>query len=221
MFGMSVNEVPGWLVAMAPSGIGVPVAAWPGLLPQLDVSTVAALAVLDEPPAGVDPVPPLLLVLLLLQPAAARARAAASRIVLRAEICLLISSPQGGELSQFTVTMILMASGGLLIANSNAPAARASGKWCEKILAMAARLAATRRIAAAKSSAVAQLEPITSISFSGKAPDRSGAVPEERLTTTTRPACVTISTAWAATPASPLFSTTSGGNSPPVHSRAC
>ena len=72
MFGMSVNEVPGWLVAMAPSGIGVPVAATPGLVPQLDVLTVAALAELDEPPAGVvdEPVAVLLL-LLLLQPAAA------------------------------------------------------------------------------------------------------------------------------------------------------
>jgi hypothetical protein len=101
MFGMSVNEVPGWLVAMAPSGIGVPVAATPGLVPQLDVLTVAALAELDEPPAGVvdDPVAVLLLLLLLLQPAAARARAAASRIVLRVEICLLICPPQGGELS--------------------------------------------------------------------------------------------------------------------------
>src|SRR5438046_965694 len=134
MFGMSVNEVPGWLVAMAPSAIGVPVALTPGLVPQLDVSVVAAPAVLDEPPAGVVAVPPAVLLLpLLLQPAAASARAAASRIVLRAEICLLISSPQGGELvSQFTVTTILMASGGLLMANSNASDARASGKWCEK-----------------------------------------------------------------------------------------
>src|SRR3954453_8526985 len=88
MFGMSVNEVPGWLVAMAPSGIGVPVALTPGLVPHCELLTVAAPAELDEPPAGADPVPPLLLVLLLLlQPAAARARAAASRIVLRAEIC--------------------------------------------------------------------------------------------------------------------------------------
>ena len=66
---MSVNEVPGWLVAMAPSRIGVPVALTPGLLPQLDVSTVAAPALLDEPAAGVDPVAPLLLLL----PAAAAA----------------------------------------------------------------------------------------------------------------------------------------------------
>jgi hypothetical protein len=92
-----VNEVPGWLVAIAPSGIGVPVAATPGLVPQLDVLTVAALAEPDELVAGVDPVPLAVLVLLLLQPAAARPRAAASRIVLRAEICLLICSPQGGE----------------------------------------------------------------------------------------------------------------------------
>jgi hypothetical protein len=76
---------------MAPSGIGVPVALTPGLLPQLDVSTVAAPALLDEPAAGVDPVAPLLL--LLLQPAAARARAAASRIVLRAALFLLICPP--------------------------------------------------------------------------------------------------------------------------------
>jgi hypothetical protein len=96
MFGMSVNEVPGWLVAIAPSGIGVPVAATPGLVPQLDVLTVAALAELDELLAGADPVP-LAVLLLLLQPAAARPRAAASRIVLRAEICLLICSPQDGE----------------------------------------------------------------------------------------------------------------------------
>src|SRR5512142_1152188 len=95
MFGMSVNEVPGWLVAMAPSGIGVPVAWTPGLVPQLDVSTVAAPALLDEPPAGVDPVPLAVLLLLLLQPAAASARAAASRIVLRAEPNLLIYPPQG------------------------------------------------------------------------------------------------------------------------------
>src|SRR5690348_17154627 len=98
MFGMSVNEVPGWLVAMAPSGIGVPVALTPGLLPQLDVSAVAAPALLDEPAAGVDPVLPVVLLLpLLLQPAAARARAAASRIVLRAALFLLICPPQGGE----------------------------------------------------------------------------------------------------------------------------
>jgi len=44
---MSVNEVPGWLVAMAPSGIGVPVAACPGLVPHCDVLTVDALADLD------------------------------------------------------------------------------------------------------------------------------------------------------------------------------
>src|SRR2546423_1387895 len=163
MLGMSVNEVPGWLVAMAPSAIGVPVALTPGLVPQLDVSTVAAPAVLDEPPAGVVPVPAAVLLLpLLLQPAAASARAPASRIVLRADIFRLICPPQGGELvSQFTVTTILMASGGLLIANANASAARASGKWCEKTGASAERLAATRRIASAKSPAVAQLEPRT------------------------------------------------------------
>jgi len=112
MFGMSVNEVPGWLVAMAPSGIGVPVAATPGLLPHCDVATVAVLGVPDALLAGVLDVPagPVLL-LLLLQPTAARATAAASTIHLRtgraadraagragpAGICLLISPPRGGE----------------------------------------------------------------------------------------------------------------------------
>ena len=40
MFGMSVNDVPGWLVAIAPSGIGVPVAFTPGLVPHCEVFTV-------------------------------------------------------------------------------------------------------------------------------------------------------------------------------------
>ena len=44
MFGMSVNDVPGWLVAMAPSAIGVPVAATPGLVPHCDVLTADVLA---------------------------------------------------------------------------------------------------------------------------------------------------------------------------------
>src|SRR5579862_5419610 len=99
MFGMSVNDVPGWLVAMAPSGIGVPVAATPALVPHCDVLTVPALAELDEPPAGVvDDPAAVLLLLLLLQPAAPRARAAASTIVLRvrcarsAGMCILINS---------------------------------------------------------------------------------------------------------------------------------
>jgi len=64
MFGMSVNDVPGWLVAIAPSGIGVPVAFTPGLVPHCDVLTAVPLAgaagLADELP---DP--------LLLHPAAA------------------------------------------------------------------------------------------------------------------------------------------------------
>src|SRR5215831_6410476 len=207
MFGMSVNDVPGWLVAMVPSGIGVPVE-------------------LDEPAAAGVVADPALVVLLvlLLQPAAARARAA-STIVLRvrcargAGMCILIYPPQGGEYCQFTVTTILMASGGLLIANSNASAARSSGKWCENTWAMAERLAATRLIAWPKSAAVAQLEPMTSISFSGKAPGRTGAVPEDMPMTTIRPADGASSTAWASTPGSPLVSAMSGGPSPPVQSR--
>ena len=111
MFGMSVNEVPGWLVAMAPSAIGVPVALTPGLLPHCEVSTVAVLApVLEAPAAGVVP-PVLVLVLLpemLLQPARAapvRARAAASTpcsccLVLFGWLLFLVarscSPPRGG-----------------------------------------------------------------------------------------------------------------------------
>jgi len=102
MFAMSVNDVPGWLVTMPPSAIGVPVAATPALVPHCDVLTVAVLGVLDVAPAGVLvlPVVPvvLLLLLLLLQPAAARAMTAASMIVLRADRVstgLFISPPQG------------------------------------------------------------------------------------------------------------------------------
>ena len=104
MFGMSVNEVPGWLVAMAPSAIGVPVAATPGLVPHCDVlvADVLALDVLVAVLvlAGVLELLELPLELgLLLQPAAAIATAAARTIVLRADstfgtgICALISPP--------------------------------------------------------------------------------------------------------------------------------
>ena len=47
MFAMSVNEVPGWSVLIVPRLIGVPVAATPGLVPHVEVSTAPALAVLD------------------------------------------------------------------------------------------------------------------------------------------------------------------------------
>src|SRR3954453_17951145 len=98
MFGMSVNEVPGWLVAMAPSAIGVPVALTPGLPPHCEVSTVALLALLVADPAGVVPlvlVPALFE--MLLQPAIdpvtapARVRTAASTTFLR----LFIDIPSG------------------------------------------------------------------------------------------------------------------------------
>jgi hypothetical protein len=68
MFGMSVNDVPGWLVAIAPSGIGVPVAATPGLVPHCDVLTVVPPAELDAEPGAVG-----VLELLELQPAATSA----------------------------------------------------------------------------------------------------------------------------------------------------
>src|SRR5580704_7905570 len=88
MFGMSVNEVPGWLVAIAPRAIGVPVAATPGLVPHCEVLTAEALAV--DVLAGalwLEAAPVLLLELelLLLHPAAASAMAPAMTIVLRAE----------------------------------------------------------------------------------------------------------------------------------------
>jgi hypothetical protein len=57
MFAMSVNDVPGWLVTIPPSGIGVPVAFTPGLVPHCDVLTAPAFAVL---PADVVPDEPLL-----------------------------------------------------------------------------------------------------------------------------------------------------------------
>jgi hypothetical protein len=102
MFGMSVNEVPGWLVTIAPSAIGVPVAATPGLVPHCDVLTALVLAgALAVLVAVLVDVPVVELELeLLLQPAAAMAMAAASTIVLRAwtargalGICALISPP--------------------------------------------------------------------------------------------------------------------------------
>jgi hypothetical protein len=40
MFGISVNDVPGWSVAIPPSAIGVPVAFTPGLVPHCDVLDV-------------------------------------------------------------------------------------------------------------------------------------------------------------------------------------
>src|ERR1700751_4403181 len=43
MFPISVNETPGWSVSMPPSGIGVPVALTPGLVPQLEVATVCVV----------------------------------------------------------------------------------------------------------------------------------------------------------------------------------
>src|SRR5215472_3428268 len=78
MFGMSVNDVPGWLVAIAPRGIGVPVAATPGLVPHCDVLTAEVPEVLVA--LGVLPLPlPPVVVLLLLHPAAARIPMIATR----------------------------------------------------------------------------------------------------------------------------------------------
>jgi len=53
MFSMSVKSVPGCLVLIAPSGIGVPVAATPAFVPHDDVS-VDALVAADVLVADVD-----------------------------------------------------------------------------------------------------------------------------------------------------------------------
>jgi hypothetical protein len=97
MFGMSVNEVPGWLVAIAPSAIGVPVAATPGLVPHCVVLTADVLA--EDVLAGALLELELLVELdvleleLLLQPAAASAITAARTAVLRAESIFAFISP--------------------------------------------------------------------------------------------------------------------------------
>jgi hypothetical protein len=70
MLAMSVNDVPGWFVTIPPSGIGVPVAFTPGLVPHCDVADAAAL-----PALGVDAG---LLDELLLHPAAATSPMAAT-----------------------------------------------------------------------------------------------------------------------------------------------
>ena len=99
MFGMSVKLVPGWLVAIAPRAIGVPVAATPGLVPHCEVLTalvlVLAVGVLAGAllPVELEPLELELLELELLQPAAAIAMAAARTIVLRAESIFAFISP--------------------------------------------------------------------------------------------------------------------------------
>ena len=47
MFAMLAKLVPVWSVTMPPSGIGVPVAATPGLVPQAEVLVVVALLEAD------------------------------------------------------------------------------------------------------------------------------------------------------------------------------
>jgi len=85
MLAMSVNDVPGWFVTIPPSGIGVPVAFTPGLVPHRDVAAAAAL-----PALGV--VAGLLADELLLHPAAATSpRAATSAAAPRApRACCLV-----------------------------------------------------------------------------------------------------------------------------------
>jgi hypothetical protein len=76
MFWMSVKSVPGCLVLIAPSGIGVPVALTPALGPHDEVSVdavVGALALVDELDDAAGAAALLVeLLLLLLLPQAAR-----------------------------------------------------------------------------------------------------------------------------------------------------
>jgi hypothetical protein len=105
MLDMSVNDVPGWLVTITPSGIGVPVATTPGLVPHCEVLTAAALAGAVALLGGaLVLVLVVVLLVLLLHAAAVIAMAAASTTVLRAEImaprdgiCPLICPPRGSE----------------------------------------------------------------------------------------------------------------------------
>jgi hypothetical protein len=97
MFGMSVNDVPGWLVAIAPRGIGVPVAATPGLVPHCDVLTAEVPGVLLDVAFGVL----LLVLLLLLHPAAVSIPITATRVTIprTPEMCsrmLTYPPPPGG-----------------------------------------------------------------------------------------------------------------------------
>ena len=106
MFGMSVKLVPGWLVAIAPRAIGVPVAATPGLVPHCEVLTALVLVLVLAVGVLAGALLPVELELLelellelelleleLLQPAAAIAMTAARTAVLRAESIFAFISP--------------------------------------------------------------------------------------------------------------------------------
>src|SRR5579859_6947400 len=83
MLPMSLKSVPGCLTLIEPTGIGVPVAATPGFVPQLEVSLDPPLdppldelvAVVDDEPEAAGALLEVLLVLLL-EPQAARASSA-------------------------------------------------------------------------------------------------------------------------------------------------
>jgi hypothetical protein len=99
MFAMSVKLACGESVTIEPRLIGVPEAAWPGLVPHCDVLTADVLAELVALDVLAGALELELELELLLQPAAASATTAASTIVLRADstfgtgICALISPP--------------------------------------------------------------------------------------------------------------------------------
>src|SRR5215467_5248740 len=82
MLAMSVNDVPGWLVTIPPSGIGVPVAFTPGLVPHRDVAVAVLLALL----VAAEPLGDPLLLVLPHPAAAATAMTAASAAAPRARV---------------------------------------------------------------------------------------------------------------------------------------
>src|SRR4051794_1204051 len=90
---MSVKSVPGCLVAMAPSLIGVPLAFWPLPSPHFDAAAAGSLDVLVELD---EDAPPLALELLSLPPpqaATRNARATAAAAIAGAERILCIAPP--------------------------------------------------------------------------------------------------------------------------------
>src|SRR3954454_14052987 len=96
VFGMSVKSVPGCLVAIAPSLIGVPLAFWPLPSPHFDAAAAGSLDALVELD---DDAPPLALELVELlslpppQAATRNARATAAAAIAGAERILCIAPP--------------------------------------------------------------------------------------------------------------------------------
>jgi hypothetical protein len=116
MFSMSLKSVPGCLVLIAPSGIGVPVAATPGFEPQDDVAedalvlVAAAVLVVAELAAGV-----LVVVLLELLPQPART--------------VMPTVAKSARLRRIRGRWWLVLTGSLLLGSGSAPALRGSCRY--------------------------------------------------------------------------------------------